>query len=183
MIGRTSAAARPHRVVMVAYPGAQVLDVVGPLEVFSRADRWFREELGRNERTYETEVVAASAGPLAMSQSLQLVAERSWREVEACDTLLVAGGIGVAADVENLGAVHGPAPFGGKSLSPQHRPGMVNGGLRSPFSSLPFMGRDSRRAAAAGWGSAMTAPAPRTYPQSPTLAASRPVPPHEGEGG
>jgi transcriptional regulator GlxA family with amidase domain len=97
MIRSPDNAARPHRVVMVAYPGAQVLDVVGPLEVFSRADRWFRETMGRNAITYETEVVAAAAGPIAMSQSLQLVATRSWRDVTACATLLVAGGIGTAA--------------------------------------------------------------------------------------
>ena len=30
---------RTHRVVMVAFPDAQVLDVVGPLEVFSRTAR------------------------------------------------------------------------------------------------------------------------------------------------
>jgi len=85
----------PHRVVMVAYPGAQVLDVVGPLEVFSRTERWLRDTYGGNVSAYATEMVAAVAGPVAMSQSLELVARRSWSEVEACDTLLVAGGVGV----------------------------------------------------------------------------------------
>jgi transcriptional regulator GlxA family with amidase domain len=86
-----------HHVVMVAFPGAQVLDVVGPLEVFSRAERWLREACGRDAGAYSTEVVAAAAGPVPMSQSLELVARRSWREVEACDTLFVAGGVGVGA--------------------------------------------------------------------------------------
>jgi len=86
-----------HRVIVVAFPGAQVLDVVGPLEVFARTARWFADELGRNEPVYTTELVGPAAGPLAMSQSLELVARRSWRDVEACDTLLVAGGIGADA--------------------------------------------------------------------------------------
>ena len=30
---------RPHHVVMLAYPDVQILDVTGPLEVFSRAAR------------------------------------------------------------------------------------------------------------------------------------------------
>jgi hypothetical protein len=35
--------AQSHRVVMLGFPGAQVLDITGPLEVFSRTARWLSE--------------------------------------------------------------------------------------------------------------------------------------------
>ena len=93
---------RPHKVVMVAYPQAQVLDVVGPLEVFSRTERWLRQMGLRDTAAYETELVAFEAGPLRMSQNLELIAHRSFREVEICDTLLVAGGVGADDASENV---------------------------------------------------------------------------------
>lgn len=90
-----------HRVVMLAFPDAQVIDVTGPLEVFSRTTRWLRDTWGRNAAAYEVEVVAAEAGAVRMSSGLELVAARAFREVEACDTLLVAGGIGWARAAED----------------------------------------------------------------------------------
>jgi transcriptional regulator GlxA family with amidase domain len=82
---------------MLAYPDAQALDVVGPLEVFSRTTRWLAENRGRNQPAYSTEVIAAEAGPLRTSQGLEVIATRSWREVEACDLLMVCGGVGSRA--------------------------------------------------------------------------------------
>jgi transcriptional regulator GlxA family with amidase domain len=43
---------------------------------------------------YETELVAARAGPVLMSNGLALVATRRYADVDDADTLLVAGGIG-----------------------------------------------------------------------------------------
>ncbi len=85
----------PRRIVMVAFPGAQVLDVTGPLEVFARTARWLAEQEQRTVPAYTTELVATAAGPIAMSSGLRLVVDRTVSE--ACgpiDTLLVAGGIG-----------------------------------------------------------------------------------------
>jgi transcriptional regulator GlxA family with amidase domain len=86
---------------MVAFPDAQVLDVVGPLEVFSRTARLLESE-GRTRRpAYAVEIVADRAGPVAMSSGVEVVAARAWRDVRRADTLLVAGGIGYAAQLEN----------------------------------------------------------------------------------
>ena len=82
---------------MFAYPDCQVLDVVGPLEVFSRTARWLADTWGHATPAYRTEVVAAEAGPLRTSQGLELIAHRSFRQVQRCDTLMVAGGIGCDA--------------------------------------------------------------------------------------
>ena len=79
------------RIVAVVFPDMQSLDVTGPTEVFSIAQR-----LGH--APYEIELVASSAAPLRASSGLRLVPDRA---VSACrgpiDTLLVAGGLGTAA--------------------------------------------------------------------------------------
>jgi transcriptional regulator GlxA family with amidase domain len=79
---------------MLGFAQAQVLDITGPLEVFSRTARWLAEHRGARVPAYATELVAARAGPLAMSNGLQLVASRRYADVSDADTLLVGGGIG-----------------------------------------------------------------------------------------
>lgn len=86
----------PHRVAMFAYPDAQIVDVTGPLEVFSRAARWLRDEKKTKGLAYSVEIMAACAGPVRMSSGLELVAGRSYRNADRIDTLLVSGGIGYA---------------------------------------------------------------------------------------
>jgi transcriptional regulator GlxA family with amidase domain len=82
-----------RRIVMVAFPSVQILDVVGPLEVFAIASRHLRGD----DCGYEVEIVAASAGPVTASSGLELVARRAYRDVRSgVDTLLVAGGEGTA---------------------------------------------------------------------------------------
>src|SRR5919109_169586 len=88
---------RPHHVVMLAYPDVQILDVTGPLEVFSRAARWMRDNGLRPDLAYRVEVVAPRAGSFVTSSGVRLVAERAYRELTSADTLLVAGGRGHAA--------------------------------------------------------------------------------------
>src|SRR5438132_1198074 len=85
---------RPHHVVMLAYPDVQILDVTGPLEVFSRAARWMQDHGLRRDLAYRVEVVAPRAGAFLTSSGIKLVAERAYREVTSADTLLVAGGRG-----------------------------------------------------------------------------------------
>jgi transcriptional regulator GlxA family with amidase domain len=88
---------RPHHVVMLAYPDAQILDVTGPLEVFSRAARWMQDNGVRPDLAYRVEVVAPRAGAFLTSSGVRLVAERAYGAVTSADTLLVAGGRGHAA--------------------------------------------------------------------------------------
>jgi len=87
-----------RRVVIVAFPRVQILDVTGPAEVFRTA----AQLAGREE--YEVELVAPEPGPLPTS-SVALFPDLT---PDACkgpiDTLLVAGGRGVheAAEDERL---------------------------------------------------------------------------------
>ncbi len=80
---------------MLVYRDAQMLDVAGPLEIFSRASR-FVHERGGGTPPYRVEIVAKQAGPVAMSSGLEMVAARAIDEIDRVDTLLIAGGIGFA---------------------------------------------------------------------------------------
>jgi transcriptional regulator GlxA family with amidase domain len=92
----------PHRVAMVTFTNAQVLDVVGPLEVFSRAGRIVTDEGRRGPSPYSVEILARRAGPVVTSSGIALVASRSYRALRGgVDTLFVAGGIGVEAALKD----------------------------------------------------------------------------------
>lgn len=82
----------------MAYPDVQMLDVVGPLEVFACASRF----LPPTARGYAVEVLAERAGPVRTSSGLTLGAARSWLQVRGgLDTLLVAGGAGTVVAMGN----------------------------------------------------------------------------------
>jgi transcriptional regulator GlxA family with amidase domain len=84
-----------RRVVIVAFPKVQTLDVNGPAEVFSTATQLSDRD------GYSVEVVTARPGPLPTS-SVALYPDCT---IEQCkgpiDTLVVAGGRGVQAAVED----------------------------------------------------------------------------------
>jgi len=93
-----SNSARTRRIVMLAFPDAQIIDVTGPLEVFGRAARLLTEERGWRTPAYTVEIVATKAGPFATSSGIRLIADRAIADVRGViDTLLVAGGQGTAA--------------------------------------------------------------------------------------
>lgn len=96
-LGTANRPERPHAVVMLGFPNAQILDIAGPLEVFARTSRWLIEHGMRRTPAYTVELVAAEAGPLKMSNGLSMLATRSYRAVDEFDTLLVTGGIGYEA--------------------------------------------------------------------------------------
>jgi transcriptional regulator GlxA family with amidase domain len=74
-------------VAILALPGVQLLDVVGPSDAFSEANGLL------GHCYYQIEVVGQSRGPVKGSSGLMLVAGRSIHEpVEPVDILLVAGG-------------------------------------------------------------------------------------------
>jgi transcriptional regulator GlxA family with amidase domain len=84
----------PRRVVMLAFPDVQILDVTGPGEVFAIADRIC---LGT---AYTIELAAPHAGELRSSGGLRLLADRSIADCSGpIDTLLIGGGPGVAAAI------------------------------------------------------------------------------------
>lgn len=96
-VPRAAAGPAPRRIAMLAYPGVQILDVTGPLEVFARTSRWLAEHGHGAGPAYSVEILGVEAGPFCASSGLRLFAEHGYREVGgSIDTLLVAGGIGAA---------------------------------------------------------------------------------------
>jgi transcriptional regulator GlxA family with amidase domain len=85
----------PRRnVAMVAFPGAQVLDITGPCEVLAQAC------LPNGDPAYAAQLVAHEAGLLSTTSGLKIEVSRSFLDLspaerERIDTLLVAGGFGV----------------------------------------------------------------------------------------
>jgi len=97
-IAHKSRGLRTRRIVMLAFPDAQIIDVTGPLEVFGRAARLLADERGWRLPAYTVEIAAAKAGPLTTSCGIRLIADRSIAQVRGpIDTLLVAGGRGTTA--------------------------------------------------------------------------------------
>jgi transcriptional regulator GlxA family with amidase domain len=87
---------------MLAYPDAQILDVVGPLEVFARTSRWLRETGTRRADAYAVELIGLTEGVLRTSSGLRLEADRAFAAVRGgLDTLLVSGGIGSGRALED----------------------------------------------------------------------------------
>lgn len=81
-----------RRVVVVAHPGVQSLDVTGPVEVFNTA-----RAFGASP-AYTTELVAPGAGPVTTSSGLRLLPEHALGDCRGpIDTLVVAGGPGTRA--------------------------------------------------------------------------------------
>lgn len=75
------------RIAILAPPGVQSLDVVGPAEVFWEAAR----RLGRPE-AYDVQVMATTPGPIRGTGSLRFLADSTIADPdEAIDTLLVGG--------------------------------------------------------------------------------------------
>jgi transcriptional regulator GlxA family with amidase domain len=79
-----------RKVVVVAYPGLQPLDVVGPAEVFTAADAI------SGGRAYTVEVVASQPSPIsAPSGGYAIAPQKTTARLRGpIDTLLVAGAVG-----------------------------------------------------------------------------------------
>jgi transcriptional regulator GlxA family with amidase domain len=87
-------------VYVLAFANAQVLDVTGPLQVFSSANDLLRQR--GLPAPYVATVIAAPGGPLQTSAGLALVAEPLPAEDAPSDTLIISGGWGVYAAAEDL---------------------------------------------------------------------------------
>jgi transcriptional regulator GlxA family with amidase domain len=88
-------AGRTRRVAMLAFPDVQILDVTGPLEVFSRTSRWLRSEGRRKDEAYSVEIIGLKRGAFRASSGLRLYADHAFTDVaRGIDTLMLAGGRG-----------------------------------------------------------------------------------------
>ena len=90
-----------RRVVFLVFPRFQLLDLAGPLEVFSQADSLFGAEFAGERRRYQVEVAARTSETVTASDGLAVVPHRTLTELAdsptdlPIDTLVVVGGGGV----------------------------------------------------------------------------------------
>jgi transcriptional regulator GlxA family with amidase domain len=77
---------------VLLFPGFELLDVFGPLEVFGNL--LVREH-------YRVLTAAAETGPVASAQGTRAVADHGFADCPPLDVLLVPGGIGTRREVEN----------------------------------------------------------------------------------
>ena len=75
-----------QRVVIVTFDSAQILDVTGPLEVFSSATRFVLAA------QYDTQLVSVAGGPVLSTSGLEFTTTSLADVAGPVDTLMVAGG-------------------------------------------------------------------------------------------
>jgi transcriptional regulator GlxA family with amidase domain len=91
-----------RRIVFVTFPGVQILDVTGPLEVFSSATRFIANV------TYHTEVVGPTGGAVEASCGIAMTTRPIATIDDSLDTLVVCGGADMdtpAADRQLVGHI------------------------------------------------------------------------------
>lgn len=110
-----------RKIGFLVYPDAEILDICGPLDAFVYADRYLRGTGRTNEPGYETQIIAATPGPIKTKCGLEIVATHGLRDVtEGLDTLIVTGGEGVVqacAEPELVGWVKKMAPSARRVVS------------------------------------------------------------------
>ena len=98
----THGAPASRDIVIVTFDSGQILDVTGPLEVFSSASRFLPEV------RYRTRVVTARGGAVRANCGLEFASSAIGDVVGPVDTLVVAGGSGMdeaVADRELLAQI------------------------------------------------------------------------------
>jgi transcriptional regulator GlxA family with amidase domain len=98
--------AATRRILLLAAPGSQILDLVGPFQVFTRASEIAARNHPAAPALYLVEVVTTEPGMLLTSCGLRLEAHRTFSQVHrqvrgAVDTLLIVGGASVEAGEED----------------------------------------------------------------------------------
>lgn len=80
----------PRRLGALLYPGFELLDTFGPLELF-----------GHLSGMIDLVTVAEQAGPVASAQRVRAVADHGFADAPPLDLLLIPGGIGSRTEVDN----------------------------------------------------------------------------------
>jgi transcriptional regulator GlxA family with amidase domain len=93
----------PRRIEVLAFPDVQMLDVAGPIQVFTAASERATSPHGR--LPYETRVVAPEGAEIRATAGLAFATEPLPDPAEPLDTLIVAGGQGVMRAAEDASLV------------------------------------------------------------------------------
>ena len=84
--------AKIRPVSLVIYPGIEIIDLTGPMEVFAFATNALQRSSVCSEPAYPMDVIAAMPGPITTSCGLQVIANKAYSDVwDGIDTLLIPG--------------------------------------------------------------------------------------------
>lgn len=87
----------PRSVLFLAFPGVQMLDLVGPLEIFAGANEMLRR-LQHRQPAYSIAVLSATGRPVIASNGQRIDVQRALRTVRGpVDTLVVPGSLDISA--------------------------------------------------------------------------------------
>lgn len=87
---------KTRHIGFLIFPGMEILDLCGPLDVFAYADGWLRSTKPTDQPFYSIQVLAMQAGVTMSSSGVRLVVDRAVAERDQdFDTLIVAGGLGI----------------------------------------------------------------------------------------
>lgn len=82
----------PKHISLVSYPGIEIIDLAGPMEVFAMANTILQRSGNCTGPAYTMDVLAANPGPVTSSCGLQVIAHKAYNDVhKGIDTLLVVG--------------------------------------------------------------------------------------------
>jgi putative intracellular protease/amidase len=81
---------QPLRVAAIVFPGFEVLDLFGPIELL-----WMPKD------AFPISIVAEAKGEVVSAQGVRVVAERAFSDSVEYDILLVPGGLGTRTEVSN----------------------------------------------------------------------------------
>jgi transcriptional regulator GlxA family with amidase domain len=93
----------PHSVLIVVFDDVQSLDVTGPLEVFSGANRYLAAR-GAEAPAYQITVASLGGAPVRTSSGLTLVPDGDLASAPVPGTLVVPGGEGARSENEEIAA-------------------------------------------------------------------------------
>lgn len=87
-----NAPATPRLIVMAVHEGAEILDITGPLSVFSAANT-LHAKTDSNQPPYHILIAGETEdSPVRTSSGIRLLTDAAWTQCSGMDTLLVAGG-------------------------------------------------------------------------------------------
>lgn len=84
--------AKIRSVGFVAFPGIEIIDLTGPMEVFAFANTGLQKSGVCTEPAYRIDVLAATPGPITTSCGLQIIANKAYSDTQnPIDTLMIPG--------------------------------------------------------------------------------------------
>jgi transcriptional regulator GlxA family with amidase domain len=84
---------KARRIGVLVWPGCDVLDVCGPIDVFFYANHYVKLYGKGGELGYQCDITAATPGPIKTTCGIELIATHSYSDLEdGLDTLVVVGG-------------------------------------------------------------------------------------------